>query len=274
MASAANMTSSEVNKVDAAPHVAVSAQASTTNSGLLLAVGGACGVVGAVLTFVANGLHPHPDDFHLEALLQEIAQSTTWSAIHLILIFGLLLIFGALLAVALTTEHQPAAIVARFACLATLVGGSLILVSTAGDGFAMNQLARAWLQAPPEQKATALAIAGELEVAQYAVYSLSIVLFLGVGIFLYGLSTALSSAYPKALGWLAMISGSGAFVVGVVQAFQGPEYRATEIFFVVFSILSTIWVLIMGVLMWRKARGNRVGEHAPVDTAHRQATVR
>jgi hypothetical protein len=219
----------------------------------LLIIGAWSGVVGSLLAFVANGLHPHPSDGSLEALLQDIAQNTAWGAIHLTLIVSLVLILGTLAAITLTTDGEPGATVARFACLASLVGGTLILVSTAGDGFAMNHLASSWMSAPPIEKANALRIADALEYVLYAVYSLSIVIFLGIGIFLYGLATILGSAYPKALGWLAMLSGGGAFVVGIAQALNGPTARGTEIFFVLFSVLSTIWVLLMGVLMWRKA---------------------
>ena len=235
------------------------AEAATHRIGIsdrpILLIGAWSGMVGALLAFVANGLHPHPADFRLEALLQEIVQNTAWGAVHLTLIVALVLILGALVAITLTIDGEPGAIVARFACLAALLGGALILVSTAGDGFAMNQIARAWLDAPPDEKASALRIASALEVTLYAIYSLWIVIFLGVGIFLYGLATILSSAYPKSLGWLAMLSGAGAFVVGVAQTLGGPDLRSTEIFFVLFSVLSTVWVLIMGVLMWRKALG-------------------
>jgi hypothetical protein len=170
------------------------------------------------------------------------------------LLFGLLLILGSLVAVSLTLEGEPGAVAARFACVASLLGGTLMFVSTAADGFSMNLLARAWLDAPPEEKASAFRIADAFEDAQYAVYSLSIIVFLGVGIFLFGLAIIPSRTYPKSLGWLALVSGAGAFVVGVAQCFGGPDFRATEIFFVLFSMLSTVWVLVMGVLMWRKAR--------------------
>src|SRR6266545_187100 len=170
---------------DAHPAIATPAAPShlTSGSKLLLLIGAWSGVVGALLAFVANGLHPHPTDFRLEALLQQIADSSTWGTIHL-----------------------------------------------------------------------TLRVADALETAQYAVFSLSIVLFLGLGIFLYGLAIVLGSVYPKALGWLAMLSGAGAFVVGIVQALSGPSFRGSEFFFVLFSVLSTIWVLIMGVIMGRKAQ--------------------
>ena len=251
MASLANTASSEVNSTES---TAVAAPRVGTSSRTLLIVGGALGVVGAVLATIANGLHPHTSDFQLNALLQELAQSPTWDIVHLTLILALVLIFGALLALTLSVEGEPAATVARLACLATLLGGALILVSTAIDGFAMSQLARAWYNAAPAEKATALQIAGAIENAQYAVYSLSVAVFLGLGIFLYGLATLLSRAYPKALGWLALFAGGGALVVGVAQTLGGPAFRDTEVFFVLCSMLSTVWVFVMGVLMWRQAR--------------------
>src|SRR5438105_4763823 len=65
---------------------------------LLLKVGGACGVVGAVLDLVANALHPHPSDAQLETLFTGIAQSSSWPLVHLALLGGLSLTDGALLA--------------------------------------------------------------------------------------------------------------------------------------------------------------------------------
>jgi hypothetical protein len=86
-----------------------------------------------------------------------------------------------------------------------------------------------------------------------------VVFLLGIGILLYGLATLLSRSYPKALGWLAILSGTGALVVGGVQAMKGPDFRGTEIFFVLCSVLSTLWVLLMGLLMQRKAHREAQG---------------
>lgn len=260
MEGSANMVRSDVKDT---ARTGASAPRLGTRGRPVLIIGAWCGVIGSLLAFVANGLHPHPSDFRLEALLQEIAQNPAWGAIHLTLIVSLILILGALVAITLTTDGEPGATVARFACLAALLGGALILGTTVVDGFAMNQLARSWIDAPPIEKVSALRIADAIEDTQYAIYSLSIVIFLGVGIFLYGLATILSSAYPKALGWLAMFSGGGAFVVGIAQTLGGPTARSTEIFFVLFSALSTVWALIMGVLMWRKA----YVKHAHTDIA-------
>ena len=240
----------------------------------LLRIGGWLGVIGGLLALVANGLHPHPSDFHLQALLQAIAQNPAWALIHLTLILGILLILGALVAITLSIEQEPGATVARFACVAALLGGALILVSTSIDGFAMNQLAHSWLSAPATEKAGAFQVAEGFEEAQYAIYSLSVFIFLGIGILLYGLATLLGSTYPKALGWLATLSGAGASVVGVAQALGGPTLRATEMFFVLFSMGSTLWIMIMGVLMLRLARTTEAptgtGAPAPVSASLRE----
>ena len=62
---------------------------------------------------------------------------------------------------------------------------------------------------------------------------------------LYGLAVALSDVYPKWLGWAALI--------GLGEAFSGHSTVLTNILFPMASILLTMWMLVMGVLMWRRA---------------------
>src|SRR5215203_5252471 len=110
MATAMNMTDTEVNSLARA-----SAATLRTNGGkrLLLTVGGVCGVLGAVLAAIANGLHPHPSDFRFESLLQQISQSSIWSTLHLTLIFALVLILCTMLAITVTTTGEVAGPVAH-----------------------------------------------------------------------------------------------------------------------------------------------------------------
>ena len=89
----------------AIPTVAAPVQVAS-GSKLLLMIGAWSGVVGALLAFAANGLHPHPTDFRLEALLQQIGASPTWGSIHLTLICALVLILGALLAITFTIDAE------------------------------------------------------------------------------------------------------------------------------------------------------------------------
>lgn len=247
MSQSANLAGSEIN------FARIPAQRESLDRRLLLKTGGITAISGGFLTLVTNGLHPHPTDFRLEALLVEINQTPSWTTVHMALLLGLLLIFIALLALTLSSWAEPAATVSRFAALVTLMGGALIMVSTAMDGFAMNLLARAWMEATPENKSAAFRVAEGFENAQYAVYSLSVIVFLGAGIFLYGLAIVLDREYPKILGWMAMLAGAGEFGVGIIQIFNGPTYRGAEIFDLIFSFLAIFWMLATGVIMWRKA---------------------
>ena len=112
-------------------------------------IGGWLALIGGLLALVANGLHPHPSSFDLQALLAEIAGSNAWMPIHLTLIAAMLLILGAMAAITLTLEGEPGATLARFALVAALVGGALsILVSTSMDGFAMKQVAQRLAERP------------------------------------------------------------------------------------------------------------------------------
>jgi hypothetical protein len=165
---------------------------------------------------------------------------------------GLILILGALAAITYTIDGEPGATVARFALLASLVGGVVMLVSIAIDGFTVNQLALSWQLAPAEERVTALRITAAAIALYSAINSLAWITLLGIGTFLYGLAIILSSAYPKLTGLLAMMSGVGAFVVGVAQALGGPAFD-TGIFVGLFAALIMVWVLVMGVLMLRKA---------------------
>ena len=135
-----------------APHAAAATRAiappTAYGRNLVLRIGAWTGIVGALLAFVAIALHPHPTDFNTETVLEQIAQSSAWSAIHLTLIIALLFVYVALVALTLSLEREPAATIGRIACVLALLGGTLLLVSTAIDGFAMNRIADAWFDAP------------------------------------------------------------------------------------------------------------------------------
>ncbi|MBI4562136.1 MAG: hypothetical protein HY724_08815, partial [Candidatus Rokubacteria bacterium] len=79
------------------------------------------------------------------------------------------------------------------------------------------------------------------------------VVFFGVTIFLYGLALLTSDVYPKWLGWVAVLASIGSALVGLNLAYRGPSVLAANVLFPIFSIVITLWVLVMGVLLWRKA---------------------
>lgn len=76
--------------------------------------------------------------------------------------------------------------------------------------------------------------------------------FIGFMRALVGLAVAQSRIYPAWLGWRAVILGLVAVVTGVMGTLDG----GSAAFFVVFTVVSgllTLWVLVFGVLLGRRA---------------------
>ncbi len=79
------------------------------------------------------------------------------------------------------------------------------------------------------------------------------IIVFGVSIVLNGAAVAYSDAYPQWLGWLALLLGIGVTAIGLTQAYNGPSALVTNTLFGAFSVGVTVWLLVMGILMWRKA---------------------
>jgi len=220
----------------------------------LLRIGAVSAILGAILLVVANILHPRTSDIDdTEAMLQLIADSSIWVTDHLGLAIAFLLVLGGLVAVYRSITAEPGAALARLGFAGALLSSGIAMVVIGIDGFGLKEVAEAWAEAPAEEKATAFRVAEALEQISFGIFSLFIFVFFGVTFLLYGLAVALSDVYPKGLGWAAVVLGIGAAVLGLVQAYQGPSNVVTNILFPIFSITITLWVLVMGVLMWRKA---------------------
>jgi hypothetical protein len=215
--------------------------------------GAALAVAGGVVTLIFNALHPHPSDPTPDAFLRAVAANDAWVTIHLGLIVGVLLIIGGLAALKDSLLEESGAILARLGLLTALLGGGVFLVNFAIDGLAMQCVARAWIDATPADKAAAFRVADALDRANFGLFSLHTMLLPGLTFILFGLAVALSSLYPWPLGWVAVLGGIGSFAAGVLQAYTGRSPLAT-ILFVVCSMLVILWMLAMGVVMWRTTR--------------------
>lgn len=220
----------------------------------LLRIGAVSAILGAIILVVANALHPRTSDVDdTEATLQLIGDSGIWVTDHLAIAIALLLVLGGLVALFRSITSQPGAAVARLGFAGALVSGGIGIILLGIDGIALKEVAESWADAPAEEKASAFRVGEAIEQVSFGIFSMFIFVFFGLTILLYGLAVALSDIYPKGLGWVAVILGGGSAVLGLVQAYQGPSDVVTNILFAVFSILITVWVLVIGVFMWRKA---------------------
>lgn len=219
----------------------------------LLRVGSAFAVVGAILALVVNALHPRPADFQAETLARLVSESDIWIGIHVGILVAVLLLLGGLVAISRSMAGERPAAWARLGLVSALLGSGVFAVWTASDGIAAKRLADQWASASAAEKAVALRVFDAVGQVDVALFSVATVVLFGATFVLYGVAVALGDEYPKWLGWVAVVGGVGAALVGFVQAYRGPSVLVTNTLFAVFSVALILWVLAIGVLLWRRA---------------------
>ena len=222
-------------------------------------IGAVAGIVGSLLAMVGNLLHPATPSGDPEGVAQTIAQSERWVLVHLVIVVGLILMLGALVALSRSIEGGVAGALAQLGFVAAVAGVTVGVILVIVDGVAAKHLADAWEAAPPNQAAAALGVVVAEETINFALASLFNILFAGVTFILLGLAVAWSKEYPGWLGWVVVVAGVGSVPVGLVQAYTGESIGFTRIATIIFPTIITLWVVGMSVLLWRKAASTSGG---------------
>jgi hypothetical protein len=221
--------------------------------GSIFRIGSVAGIVGSLLAMVGNLLHPATPSGDPEGVAQTIAQSESWVLVHLVIVVGLILMLGALVAICRSIEGGVAGALAQLGFVAAVAGVTVGVILVIVDGVAAKHLADAWEAAPPEEAAAALQVVIAEEAINFALASLFNILFAGVTFILLGLAVAWSKEYPRWLGWVVVVAGVGSVPVGLVQAYTGESIGFTRIATIIFPTIITLWVVGMSVLVLRKA---------------------
>jgi hypothetical protein len=216
-------------------------------------IGAVAGIVGSLLAMVGNLLHPATPTGNPEGVARTIAQSDNWVLVHLVIVVGLILMLGALVALSRSIEGGVPGALAWLGSIAAVAGVTVGMILVIVDGVAAKHLADAWEVAPPEEAAAALRVVVAEEAINFALASLFNILFAGVTFILLGLAVALSGEYPGWLGWVVVVAGFGSVAVGLVQAYTGESIGFTRIATIIFPTIITLWVVGMSVLLLRKA---------------------
>src|SRR5215216_2605357 len=221
--------------------------------GGIFRIGSVAGILGALLAMVGNLLHPATPIGDPEGVARTIAQSEIWVLVHLVIVVGLILMLGALVALSRSIEGGVAGALAQLGSIAAVAGVTVGVVLVIVDGVAAKHLAEAWEAAPPEEVAAALRVLLAEEAINFALAALFNILFAGVTFILLGLAVAWSGEYPGWLGWVVVVAGVGSVLVGLVQAYTGESIGFTRIATIIFPTIITLWVARMSVLVWQKA---------------------
>lgn len=227
----------------------------TDSSGWIIRIGSVAGIAGAVMGMVGNLAHPATPaaSEDPEGLVQTVAGSGVWVPDHLVILLGLILMLGGLVAISHSIRGGLPGAMARLGYIAAVGGVTVGLILLIIDGVAAKHLAETWAVAPPEERPAALHAFLAEEAINFALGTLFYILFAGVTFMLFGLAVAWSRVYPRWLGWVVVVAGLGSVVVGLVQGHVGETNAVTRIPSIVFPTVITLWLVAMGVLLLRRA---------------------
>ncbi|MBI3998798.1 MAG: hypothetical protein HY355_07160 [Armatimonadetes bacterium] len=185
-------------------------------------------------------------------LLTALAGTGIWGVVHVGQLLGILLVVGGLVGFSRSIAGAAAAALARLGLVSGVISGAVAVVLVGIGGLAERGIALAWLQAPAAEKAAAFRVAAAVAEIEIAIDGLFLFLYFGVTPLLFGAATALSSNYPRWLGWVAIAAGAVWVVLGLVQVFTGSGVLLTNRYFPIFLTPLAAWGLAMGILLGRQ----------------------
>jgi hypothetical protein len=225
-----------------------------TREQTFLRIGAVCAILGAVVSVAAGtGFGNLTNESGTEAVLRYIASRPYWywPAVHLGFVLGALLWVGALTALASSLTHGAGWALGRMGAASIIVGATIHVVDSSINGFGLAALARVWATTPASEQASLLLTGDTLLQVLGGTWASVISLFHGLPFVLFGLAVVLSRRYPAWLGWVGAAGGAGSLASGMMM-FLGAGLFSGRLF-IVFALVVSLWMLAMGVLMWRSA---------------------
>lgn len=216
----------------------------------LLRSGAVCAITGTLCylaLFLSHGDLPAET---AESALAWVAEKPL-SALHMGIILCSLLWVGALIALASSLVEGTPWALGQLGSVGAVIGATLLAVHYRIDGPALEEVADAWARSDGAAREQLLERGDLVLLMTGGGFPLYVALLLGLPFLLFGLAMILSSTYPSWLGWLGAVAGAAAFLVGTA-AFAGLEFPPIHLF-VASVFLLDVWMLVVGVLMWRRA---------------------
>ncbi len=227
----------------------------STESYWLMRIGSVAAMLGALLAGAGNLLHPTTPRDDEVGVARVIAESEHWTLVHVIIVLGIVLMLGGLLGVrhSITGSGFSDALT-RLGMYAATIGTTVGLILVVLDGVAAKQLADQWFDASELSQPIALGLVSANETINFALAGLFNLAFAGITFVFFGLAVARSDSYPQWLGWVAVVAGVGSIGAGLVQAFTGKPTMVSLILTIIGPTVIAVWLLVMGVLLWRRSR--------------------
>ncbi len=225
-------------------------QQGITKGDVLQRLGGIAFIIGGILTLVFSALYPRPDDpASTQQALTRLAEDEGLSNIvYLGLAVGMWAMMIGVVAVYRSISAAGAAAWARLGFYGVIVGTTVMTVTLA-VGWATTGAAA--VTGGTEPGTAAYTIAAALNAVGNSIFLMSVIVFWMALAFL-GIGMALSTVYPKWMGWVLLILG--VLIVAVAGiAIVGDPSQALDIIFAVLAGLTSIWAIVVGIWVTRRA---------------------
>lgn len=217
-----------------------------------LKLGGVLAVVGGLGYLFVLLLHGDLPDETTATALEHIAGRPEWRALKLALIASVLCWTGAFIALVQSLPGGISGLLGRWAIAVLIVGVSVVVVEYAIIGYALKGIADSWRLAPTAEAQVKLNMAEMMLAITGGLFHSFVAWMLGLPYVLLGAAIAFGRGYPRWLGWVAIIAGSGALLAGTTR-FLGISLVPYPLLYGGFVLPLNIWLATMGVLMWRRA---------------------
>ena len=209
------------------------------------------GLVGSLLAMIGNLLHPATPEHDPLGVARMIAESQIWVPVHLVIVVGLILMLGGLVAISRSVVGGPPGALSQLGLWAGVAGIAVGVILVIIDGVAAKHLADVWREAPAAEAPVALRVVVAEESINFALAALFNILFAGVTFMLLGLAVALSGEHPRGPAWAVVLAGVLSIPVALVQAYQGETVAFTRIATIISPTVITLWVIWMCVRLLR-----------------------
>ena len=220
-------------------------------------IGPIAAVAGAVLLFVGTYLHPMSADPNVPlAAFTEYASSEHWVAIHLMQLFGVVLIAASLVLLSRKMADGPAAEWATLGAAGAIASAAIAAALQAVDGVALKFMVDTWAATPGPPLFSAAFGVRQIEVGFASMTSL----LFGLTAVIYGIALLVDGRFPRWIGAFAIIGGLPTAIAGVVMAQTGFSNPAMVVGMPSNSLL-IIWMIVLGVYEWK--RPVRLGAVSP-----------
>ena len=213
-----------------------------------LRVGGTAAIAGGLGGLVGNVLHPTPPA-ETDALLRMVAAMPHWTAIHLLIVIAGVFMIGGFGLLMRTLEGSRARALGGLAGHAAVLGGSVLLTGIMIDGYGYPLLAREWLAAEGQDRASLLWAAHAVHIVDVALFATWVTVLLGVAFVLGGAAVAVSTNYPRVLGMVAAVGGMMCLLQGASVALH---FALPVPVWPLGAAVDSLWLVAAGIVMLRK----------------------